>query len=60
VLRPLPDLQQQPRPLALAAIALCGVLASAFLGGTTNAVNGWVSPTYFMRFFDWHWGGEYV
>lgn len=44
----------EPRPLALAAIAVSGVLASGFLGGTTNAVNGAVSPTYFVTILRWH------
>lgn len=42
-----------PQPLAIAAIAVCGVLASAFLGGTTNAVNGAVSPLYFVTILGW-------
>jgi hypothetical protein len=28
-------------------------MASGFLGGTTNAVNGWVSPTYFVTILRW-------
>jgi hypothetical protein len=31
-----------------------GVLASGVLGGTTNAVNGAVSPTYFVTILGWH------
>ena len=53
-----PDLTRPVRPLALAAIALCGVLASAFLGGTTNAVNGLVSPTYFVTIMRWENVGD--
>ena len=48
-----PEVCWKPRPLALAGIAVCGVLASGFLGGTTNAVNGWVSPTYFVTILGW-------
>jgi hypothetical protein len=49
----LPQITREPRPLTLAAIAICGVLASAFLGGTTNAVNGAVSQTYFVTILGW-------
>jgi hypothetical protein len=49
-----PTIVSQPaRPLALAGIAACGVLASAFLGGSTNAVNGLVSPEYFVNIMGW-------
>jgi hypothetical protein len=41
------------RPLDLAAIAVIGVLASGFLGATTNAVNGRVSPRYFVTVLGW-------
>lgn len=44
----LSDIRQPSRPLTLAGLAVGGVAASAFLGGTTNAVNGAVSPTYFV------------
>src|SRR5947209_822069 len=44
----------EPHPEALVAIAACGVVASAVLGGTTNAVNGAVSPTYFVTVLRWH------
>ena len=50
----LPEITRQPRPLALAAIGVTGVFASGFLGGTTNAVNGAVSPTYFVTILGWH------
>src|SRR3954447_3211362 len=39
---------RHPRPLDLAAIAVTGVLAGGLLGAITNAVNGRVSPTYFV------------
>lgn len=41
------------RPLALFGIALSGVLASAALGAITNAVNGWISPQYFVTVLRW-------
>lgn len=41
------------RPLALAGIALTGVLASGALGGLTNAINGQVSPQYFVAILHW-------
>jgi hypothetical protein len=40
--------------LAFAAIAVCGWLASGFLGATTNAINGLVSETYFVKILHWH------
>src|SRR4051794_21532716 len=43
----------EPRPLDLAAIAVSGVLAGGFLGATTNAVNGLVSPRYFVTILGW-------
>ena len=45
---------QRTRPLDLGAIAVSGVLASGFLGATTNAVNGRVSPLYFVTILGWH------
>jgi hypothetical protein len=41
------------RPLALFGIAVSGVLASATLGAITNAINGWVSPQYFIAILGW-------
>jgi hypothetical protein len=48
-----PEVSRPARPGALAGIALCGVLASGLLGGTTNAVNGLVSPAYFVTILGW-------
>ena len=49
-----PDIiSREPRPLAVAAIAVSGVLAGGLLGGSTNAVNGAVSPTYFVTILAW-------
>jgi hypothetical protein len=48
-------IRQQPRPLALAATLVAGVFACGLLGGTTNAINGAVSPTYFMNILHWQW-----
>lgn len=41
------------RPLALFGVAVTGVFASAALGAITNAVNGWVSPVYFVTIMRW-------
>ena len=54
----LPVLPRETRGFALVGIALCGVLASGILGGTTNAVNGWVSPTYFVTILGWRGVGD--
>src|ERR1700729_575514 len=48
-----PSIRRDSRPLVLIAIAACGVLGSVLIGGTTNAVNGWVSPTYFVTILRW-------
>jgi hypothetical protein len=44
----------EARPLALAGIAFTGIAASAVFGAATNAVNGAVSPTYFINILGWH------
>jgi hypothetical protein len=41
------------RPLTLFCVAVSGVLASACLGAITNAVNGRVSPRYFVTILGW-------
>jgi hypothetical protein len=41
------------RPLTLFGIAVTGVFASAALGAVTNAVNGLVSPQYFVTILGW-------
>src|SRR4051794_4528068 len=48
-----PNVTLRPRPFALFAVAVTGVFASAALGAATNAVNGWVSPTYFVTIMRW-------
>jgi hypothetical protein len=48
-----PGQQPAARPLDLAAIAVTGVAFSGFLGATTNAVNGLVSPLYFVTVLHW-------
>ena len=53
MVKQLPEARRESRPWVLAGIAIGGVLASGFLGGTTNAVNGWVSPTYFVTILRW-------
>ena len=44
----------QTRPLPLVGLLATGVVASACLGGITNAINGRVSPLYFVRVVRWH------
>lgn len=41
------------RPLALLGIAITSILAGAVVGASTNAINGAVSPTYFVRIMEW-------
>lgn len=41
------------RPLVLFGVAVTGVFASACLGAATNAVNGSVSPLYFVTIMQW-------
>ena len=50
-----PEIRRPPRvrPFALVAIAPTGVFASAALGAITNAVNGLVSPLYFVIIMRW-------
>jgi hypothetical protein len=47
------DTAPSVRPLALFGVAMTGVFASAGLGAITNAVNGWVSPLYFITIMRW-------
>ncbi|MCI0462502.1 MAG: hypothetical protein L0Z62_36590 [Gemmataceae bacterium] len=49
-----PELRSEARPLALVGIALTGILAGAVFGALTNAINGAVSPTYFVNILGWH------
>jgi hypothetical protein len=44
----------RPRPLHLAAIAVTDVLANGHFGVTTYAVNGRISPLYFITILRWH------
>ena len=41
------------RPGFLIATTVLGLVAGAFVGGTTNAVNGAVSPHYFIAIMRW-------
>ena len=50
---PIPDTNTRARPVTLFAIALTVVFASTCLGALTNAVNGWVSPLYFVTILGW-------
>lgn len=47
------DIERPSRPGVLAGIAFTGILAGAVVGGTTNAVNGAVSPEYFEAVMRW-------
>ncbi len=51
--KPAPDIELPTRPLVLFAIAVTGVFASGILGAFTNAINGWVSPEYFIVVMGW-------
>jgi hypothetical protein len=44
----------QHHPLALAGIAVTGIVAGAVLGAVTNSINGWVSPLCFRNILHWH------
>jgi hypothetical protein len=48
------DQDKKVRPFALLALAASAVGAGAFVGATTNAINGIVSPRYFQ--YVMHWG----
>src|SRR5262249_27785447 len=50
---PILEVGTPARPVALFGIALSGVLAAAGLGAITSAVNGWVSPLYFVNVLGW-------
>lgn len=42
------------RPMGLLGIAATTILAGALVGASTNAINGAVSPTYFVNIMGWH------
>lgn len=42
------------RPLALVALFVTGIVAGAGFGAATNAINGTVSPGYFITIMRWH------
>jgi hypothetical protein len=50
---PVPAVVAPVRPLALFGIAVTGVFGCAALGGVTSAINGWVSPLYFVNVLGW-------
>lgn len=52
------DSETPTRPITLFVIAATGVLASACLGAATNAVNGQVSPRYFVTVMGWERVGD--
>ncbi|MCA8986153.1 MAG: hypothetical protein KDA78_00835 [Planctomycetaceae bacterium] len=41
------------RPISLILIAVTAILAGGFIGATTNAINGSVSPNYFRNVMGW-------
>jgi hypothetical protein len=49
-----PKAASSSQPLALIALAFTGILTAAALGAATNAVNGLVSPRYFVTILRWH------
>jgi hypothetical protein len=49
----LTNVRREMRAPALAGTAACSVLASGLVGGVTNAINGWVSPIYFVTILGW-------
>ncbi len=49
-----PAIELPTRPFALGALAVSGIFACAVVGGSTNAVNGLVSPLYFVTVLGWH------
>lgn len=49
----MPATHDTVRPMTLFGIAITGVFASACLGAITNAVNGWVSPLYYVTILGW-------
>lgn len=54
----LQDAPPPPRPVDLSALAVTGVLLGAATGALTNAVNGWVSPLYFVTILGWEEGHD--
>lgn len=42
-----------PRPWSFIALGLSGVILGGLLGAITNAINAWVSPTYFREVMGW-------
>lgn len=44
---------QRPRPWSLIGLAFAGLLAGILLGAATNAVNGRLSPHYFISMLGW-------
>jgi hypothetical protein len=50
-----PSQSRAARPLALVGIALAAILAGTLVGASTNAINGAVSPTYFVNVMGWNY-----
>jgi hypothetical protein len=55
-----PPLRRPYRPFALVGIAITAVVAGMFVGATTNAVNGAVSPIYFEIVMGWDSTGVWL
>jgi hypothetical protein len=51
----LPGQDPPVRPLTLFATVITGILAGGALGAVTNAINGAISPHYFVIVMQWHW-----
>jgi hypothetical protein len=49
-----PPAVDRSRPFAMIGIAVTTILAGPLVGVTTNAVNGLVSPTYFVSVMGWN------
>jgi len=46
--------ESQSRPVAIFLAAITFVACGAIIGITTNAINGYVSPLYFVNILEWH------
>ena len=56
---PIPDLSRR-RPREIAALLPLGVLCGATVGVFTNAINGWLSPGYFVATLGWQHRSAFV
>ncbi|AKQ45031.1 hypothetical protein TH63_04325 [Rufibacter radiotolerans] len=51
------DYRKETNYLTILWVAITSVLASGFIGATTNLINGFVSPTYFRNVMGWDFEG---